>query len=140
MDEEEQQQRQEFKQVFDIFDKSGDGSISADELGIVMQALGQNPTEDELEKMIQEVDVDGNREIEFEEFVMLMYKMMNEPDPEEELIEVFKRFVFSHMSEEEAAAQKYNVGLKLTKDNLKRMFDNLGYFHITAEQCEQMVK
>lgn len=39
---------EEIREVFKIFDKDKDGSISTKELGIVMKALGQNPTEAEL--------------------------------------------------------------------------------------------
>jgi calmodulin len=43
--------------------------------------------------MIKEVDQDGNNEIDFDEFVMLMVKKLKETDTsEEELIEVFKAF------------------------------------------------
>lgn len=40
---------EEFKQAFALFDKDGDGTISSKELGTVMRSLGQNPTEQELE-------------------------------------------------------------------------------------------
>ena len=45
--------------VFRIFDKDGDGNVSTDELGKVMRELGQNPSEDELQEMIEEIDKDG---------------------------------------------------------------------------------
>ena len=50
----------EFKEAFGLFDKDGNGTISKEELGMVMRALGQNPTNQELLDMINEVDADGN--------------------------------------------------------------------------------
>lgn len=51
----------EFKEAFSLFDKDGDGTICSKELGTVMRSLGQNPTEAELQDMINEVDADGKR-------------------------------------------------------------------------------
>ena len=51
--------RPEFKEAFSLFDKDGDGTITTKELGTVMRSLGQNPTEAELQDMINEVDADG---------------------------------------------------------------------------------
>lgn len=50
----------EFKEAFKLFDKDGDGTITTKELGTVMRSLGQNPTEAELQDMVNEVDEDGN--------------------------------------------------------------------------------
>ena len=53
----------EFKEAFSLFDKDGDGTITTKELGTVMRSLGQNPTEAELQDMINEVDADGKNVI-----------------------------------------------------------------------------
>ena len=53
----------EFKEAFSLFDKDGDGTITTKELGTVMRSLGQNPTEAELQDMIQEVDSNGNGQV-----------------------------------------------------------------------------
>lgn len=50
----------EFRAAFDIFVQDAeDGCISTKELGKVMRMLGQNPTPEELQEMIDEVDEDG---------------------------------------------------------------------------------
>lgn len=43
-----------------------------EELATVIRSLDQNPTEEELQDMISEVDADGNGTIEFDEFLNLM--------------------------------------------------------------------
>ena len=50
----------EFREAFAQFDRDADGTISSKELVTVMRSLGQNPTDEELEAMINEVDIDGN--------------------------------------------------------------------------------
>ena len=46
----------ELKQAFDVFDKDGDGSISAKELEIVMRALGEPIDRQTIDLMIESVD------------------------------------------------------------------------------------
>lgn len=52
------------------------GCITVEELATVIRSLDQNPTEEELQDMINEVDADGNGTIEFVEFLNLMAKKM----------------------------------------------------------------
>merc|ERR1711862_805722 len=87
-----EEQISEFKEAFALFDKDGDVTITTKELGTVMRFLGQNPTEAELQDMINEVDADGNGTIDFPEFLSLMARKMRDTDTEEELIEAFKVF------------------------------------------------
>merc|ERR1711939_372786 len=67
-----EEQIAEFKEAFSLFDKDGDGTITTKELGTVMRSLGQNPTEAELQDMINDVDADGNGTIDFLEFLSLL--------------------------------------------------------------------
>ena len=50
-----------------------------------MRALGQNPTEEEVKEMIEEVDDDGSGSIDFPEFLSTMARKMKESDTNEEL-------------------------------------------------------
>lgn len=55
-----------FTQAFSVFDKDGDGFISAEELRHVMSSLGEKLSDEELNEMIKEADVDGDGEVNFE--------------------------------------------------------------------------
>jgi Ca2+-binding EF-hand superfamily protein len=57
-----------------------------------MRSLGQNPSEAELQDMINEVDADGNGTIDFPEFLTMMARKMKDSDSEEEVREAFKVF------------------------------------------------
>ena len=54
----DQEQVDECRAAFDLFDKDGDGTISTQELGIVIRSLGKAVTEAELQQMIDSVDED----------------------------------------------------------------------------------
>merc|ERR1719370_2701735 len=66
----------EFKMAFDIFDHDGGGDINTNELGRVMKLLGQSPSKEELDEIVQAVDVDGSGSIDFDEFLIMMVKEM----------------------------------------------------------------
>ena len=56
--------------------QDGSGAISSKELLYVMRAMGQNPTEDELNNLVMQVDLDGNGTIEFPEFLEMMKRCL----------------------------------------------------------------
>ena len=63
---------EEIKEAFKVFDKDGNGFISAAELRHVMTNLGEKLTDEEVDEMIREADVDGDGQINYEEFVKMM--------------------------------------------------------------------
>jgi len=68
MNEQQLMSKEKLKQAFRMFDKDNSGTISRDE---IKEALG-NLDEDVADKMISEVDADGDGEISFEEFEQMM--------------------------------------------------------------------
>ncbi|RWW46546.1 hypothetical protein BHE74_00047524 [Ensete ventricosum] len=146
------EQISEFKEAFSLFDKDGDGqthfsiprflynhflyrfeilgiesccrSRVLSELGTVMRSLGQNPTEAELQDMINEVDADGNGTIDFPEFLNLMARKMKDTDSEEELKEAFRVFDKDQNGFISAAELRHvmtNLGEKLTDEEVDEM-------------------
>merc|ERR1719465_231259 len=63
-----EEQKQEIREAFDLFDTDGSGTIDAKELKVAMRALGFEPKKEEIKKMISDIDKDGSGTIEFEEF------------------------------------------------------------------------
>ena len=75
-----------------MFDKDGDGTVSTKELGAVMRSLGNNPTQEELEELIDDADRDGSGSVDFREFVELMIKREAEKETIDDLKQVFRVF------------------------------------------------
>ncbi|KFX94087.1 hypothetical protein V490_04534 [Pseudogymnoascus sp. VKM F-3557] len=114
----------EFKEAFSLFDKDGDGQITTKELGTVMRSLGQNPSESELQDMINEVDADNNGTIDFPEFLTMMARKMKDTDSEDEIREAFKVFDRDNNGFISAAELRHvmtSIGEKLTDEEVDEM-------------------
>ena len=59
-------------EAFQIFDKDGNGHISAAELRHVMTTLGERITEEEANEMIREADTDGDGFVNYRVFFKII--------------------------------------------------------------------
>ena len=109
-----------------MFDADGDKTISVKELSTIMRSLGQNPTEEEVKQMFAEADKDNSGDIEFPEFCELMAKRINDQNQSEELMEVFTLF-------------DKDGDKKISAEDLKKVFIELGHDKISEEDCRQLV-
>jgi Ca2+-binding EF-hand superfamily protein len=75
-----------------MFDADGSGYLTTSEMAHAMTTLSKKPTEAELEDIINIVDGDGNGEIDFPEFLILMAKRLNEEELRSELKLAFEAF------------------------------------------------
>ena len=121
-----EEQKQEIKEAFDLFDTDGSGSIDAKELKVAMRALGFEPKKEEVRRMIAEVDKDGSGTIEFPEFLDMMAAKMAERDPREEILKAFRLF-----DDDETG--------KISFKNLKRVARELGE-NMTDEELMEMIE
>ncbi|CAH1267592.1 CALM1 [Branchiostoma lanceolatum] len=71
----ESDSEKEIREAFRVFDKDGNGFITASELRVVMANLGEKLSDEEVDEMIDEADSDGDGHINFEEFYTTMYKI-----------------------------------------------------------------
>jgi len=83
-----------------------------------MKSLGENPTQQELYEMIKEVDTDGNGSIDFEEFLSLMARKIQDTDTEEELLGAFK------LCDRDGSGAISPEELKLAMESLGETFDD----------------
>ena len=120
------EQRQEIKEAFDLFDTDGSGSIDSKELKVAMRALGFEPRKEEVKRMINEMDKDGSGTIDYPEFEEMMAAKMAERDPREEILKAFKLF------------DDDNTG-KISFRNLKRVAKELGE-NMTDEELMEMIE
>ncbi|XP_072301928.1 calcium-binding protein 8 isoform X1 [Eucyclogobius newberryi] len=62
----------EIREAFRVLDRDGNGFISKQELGMAMRSLGYMPSEVELAIIMQRLDMDGDGQVDFEEFMTIL--------------------------------------------------------------------
>ncbi|CAG5114710.1 unnamed protein product, partial [Candidula unifasciata] len=135
----------ELKEAFSLFDKDGDGTITTVELGSVMRSMGQNPTETELQDMINEVDADGSGAIDFPEFLTMMSRKLNALDQEQEIrqaFEVFDKDKNGFISRSELKQVMATLGEKLSEEDVTLMLkrvDTDGDGQVNYKEFVQMM-
>ena len=82
----------EFREIFNLVDKDGGGSITGEELGELMDTLGIEASPEEVDAMIREIDADGSGEIDFEEFVTVMSRKVNATYTADQVKSAFRVF------------------------------------------------
>ncbi|CAI2382640.1 unnamed protein product [Moneuplotes crassus] len=145
VDELTDEQKNELKEAFSLFDKDGDGTITIDELSVVMKSIGQNGSREAVKEMVKDIDDDDDGEVSFDEFMKLMAKKMKEGETDEELIEAFKTFDLNgtnYITEDELAEIMEKYGEKMPRDEVHKMFleaDKTGDGTLTFEEFVLMM-
>ena len=133
---------EEIRVAFRVLDRDGNGFITAAELRHVMTNIGDKLTDEEVYEMIREADIDGDGQVNCEEFVAMMAQKMKDSDREEEIREafcVFDRDGNGFISAAELRHVMTNLGEKLTNKEVDAMIREADIDGDGKVNCEEFV-
>ena len=89
-------QKEEIKKAFDFFDITGSGTIEAKNLKVVLRALGFDPSNEEIVKLIKDLGRSEGKidtqKIDFQEFLEIMIVKMSQKDTGSDIDKAFTLF------------------------------------------------
>ncbi|XP_051823346.1 centrin-1-like [Antechinus flavipes] len=120
-----EEQKQEIREAFDLFDIDGTGTVDVKELKVALRALGFEPKKEEIKKITTDIDKEGTGKISFNDFLAVMTQKMAEKDTKEDILKAFRLF-----DDDETG--------KISFKNLKRVARELGE-NLTDEELQEMI-
>ncbi|XP_051567105.1 myosin, light chain 1, alkali; skeletal, fast-like [Myxocyprinus asiaticus] len=77
-----QDQMEDYREAFGLFDRVGDSKVAYNQIADIMRALGQNPTNKEVAKILGNPNADdmANKRVDFEGFLPMLQFVVNSPN------------------------------------------------------------
>lgn len=121
-----QEERKEMiDQVFDMFDKDGNGEIDVSEVKGVLTSMGRKPDDKAVNEFLKFADVDNSKTISKKEFLKAMNEMYSiGSDEVEQCVEAFQVFDRDHSG-------------KISRDEMKNILMKYGE-DFTESECEEI--
>lgn len=116
-----EEQKREIRDAYESFEKDG---INPSELKLAMKALGFDPKNEDVSRILTQIEKKGKKSIEFEEFVDLLIEKPNN-DPQVEMEKAFR--ILTEDGKD-----------KITVKSLKKICAELGE-NITEEEIQEMI-
>lgn len=152
-----QEQQQEIKEAFDLFDTNGSGIIDIKDLKVALRALGFEPSAKELKKQISDLNKpahakeagqkdkdEGKITLDFKDFQDIMTTKMSEPAGENELRKAFILFSQDEkaqsltMDEFRQDDWRQMKKIQITLEDLRGIADMLGET-MTDDELKEMI-
>ncbi|CAH3185668.1 unnamed protein product [Porites lobata] len=131
MSEPTQDEMDEYRDAFALFDEQGDGKIDCNQIGKLLRSLNLNPEDEDIRKIEKDV---GNRRVSFEEFlpIFMKEKKNNREVSVQEFIDtlnVFDKDGAGKVSSGELRHVLTALGNKLRDREVDELFSDVGEYH-----------
>eukprot|EP01061_Rhynchopus_euleeides_P038617 TRINITY_DN66228_c0_g1_i1.p2 TRINITY_DN66228_c0_g1~~TRINITY_DN66228_c0_g1_i1.p2 ORF type:complete len:173 (+),score=79.18 TRINITY_DN66228_c0_g1_i1:220-738(+) len=120
-----EEQKQEVREAFELFDTDKNGLIDAHETKVAMRALGFDVKKDEVLRLMDEAGSEGATSLSLFNFMEIMTDKIAERDPRDEMLRAFQLF------------DDDGTG-KITLKNLRRVARDLGE-NMSDEELQAMI-
>lgn len=123
------EQIQELKAVFGSFDKDGDGFITVKEVTEVLTSMDVHCDVSYIHKIFKQVDLDGNGEIDFDEFLVLVKncdKPLSESSEIRDMFNAIDKDRSGFVDISELKATFVSLGVPLTNSDVRDMMKHAG--------------
>jgi calmodulin len=85
------------REIFSLVDEDGSGSISPEELWDLVQMLQMKMSRAEMDLMVEEIDEDGNGEIDFDEFCSVLNRESSVQYTQDDIERAFAKFTVAEV-------------------------------------------
>ena len=82
----------EYKKIFNLHSKDQDGNVNTSELANIFKSINIDASDEEIKEIIQKLDLENKKEINYEEFLTIINQKDKDVDEEEEVLKAFKVF------------------------------------------------
>ena len=129
-----QKQKDDIKKAFDHFDQRGAGSIKKKELKVILRALGFDPSNEELDRIVHEHNENKDDDsIDFQEFMDIMLTKIKEKISNNDINYGFNKIArirkkenpndYKYIFAEDIEKVAETLGEKLTKEEIEEMLN-----------------
>lgn len=122
----DEEQILEVKEAFNLFDTEHRNLLDARELKASIRALGFDIKKDEIVQIFQDLELEINERIDYQQFLSIMTPKMAQKDTRDEILKIFRLF------------DEDKTG-KISFRNLKRVALELGE-SLTDEEMHEMIE
>jgi centrin-1 len=133
-------QTKDLESSFNIFDKDGTGNIDTKDLKVILRALGFEPQEDEIKRLLSKINRSDEEEennnkpystntIDFNEFLKIMESKLSESEEIKDLKVGFYNFVDNTLPEKDSF---------ITLESLQKIADDLKE-EVSIEELKEMI-